>query len=77
MKGTYGDDKAACSTLAEPLKRRDVEVGTRQKGTAKEQGHGRKSYMFFSLNPLYQIEEDDWNTCLTKLEEKITLQSFP
>ena len=29
-----------------------------QKGTAKEQGHGRKSYKVFSLNPLYQIEED-------------------
>ena len=28
------------------------------KGTAKEQGHGRKSYKLFSLNPLYQIEED-------------------
>ena len=28
------------------------------KGTAKEQGHGRKSYKVFSLNPLYQIEED-------------------
>ena len=29
-----------------------------QKDTAKEQGHGRKSYKVFSLNPLYQIEED-------------------
>ena len=32
--------------------------GNRQKGIAKEQGHGRKSYKAFSLNPLYQIEED-------------------
>ena len=36
------------------------------KGTAKEQGHGRKSYKVFSLNPLYQIEEDYWNICLNK-----------
>ena len=28
------------------------------KGTAKEQEHGRKSYKVFSLNPLYQIEEE-------------------
>ena len=35
-------------------------------GTAKEQGHGRKSYKVFSLNPLYQIEEDYWNICLNK-----------
>ena len=28
------------------------------KRTAKEQGHGRKSYKVFSVNPLYQIEED-------------------
>ena len=26
--------------------------GNRQKGTAKEQGHGRKTYKVFSLNPL-------------------------
>ena len=26
---------------------------------AQEQGHGRKTYKVFSLNPLYQIEEDD------------------
>ena len=28
------------------------------KGTAKEQGHGKKSFKVFSLNPLYQIEEN-------------------
>ena len=28
------------------------------KGIAKEQGHGKTSYKVFSLNPLYQIEED-------------------
>ena len=27
-------------------------------GIAKEQGHGKTSYKVFSLNPLYQIEED-------------------
>ena len=32
--------------------------GNNQKGTAKEQGHGRMTYKVFSLNPLYQIEED-------------------
>ena len=39
---------------------------TWQKGTAKEQGHGRKSYKVFSLNPLYQIEEDYWNISFSK-----------
>jgi hypothetical protein len=28
------------------------------KGIAKEQGHGKKSFKVFSLNPLYQIEEN-------------------
>ena len=40
--------------------------GNRQKGTAKEQGHGRKTYKVFSLNPLYQSQEDYWNICLNK-----------
>ena len=31
------------------------------KGTAQEQGHGRRSYEVFSLNPLYQPQEDYWN----------------
>ena len=31
------------------------------KGTAKEQGHGRRSYEVFSLNALYQSQEDYWN----------------
>ena len=34
---------------------------TWQKGTAKEQGHGKKSFKVFSLNPFYQFGEDNWN----------------
>ena len=33
---------------------------------AQEQGHGRKSYKVFSLNLLYQIEEDYWNISFSK-----------
>ena len=32
-----------------------------QKDTAKEQGHGRKTYKVFSLTPFYQFGEDNWN----------------
>ena len=32
-----------------------------QKDTAKEQGHGKKSFKVFSLNPFYQFGEDNWN----------------
>ena len=35
--------------------------GNNQKDTAKEQGHGRKTYKVFSLNPFYQFGEDNWN----------------
>ena len=52
MRGTYRDDKAACSTLAVPLKRRDVEVGTvkrtwqRNKGMAENiQARSSKSFL--------------------------------
>ena len=38
MKGTKRDDKAACSTLAVPLKRRDVEVGTDKKAQQRNKG---------------------------------------
>ena len=34
---------------------------TWQKGTAKEQGHGRKTYKVFGLNPFYWFGEDNWN----------------
>ena len=49
------------------------------KGTAQEQGHGRRSYEVFSLNPLYQPQEDYWNinNVSTNPEEWTTLQSFP
>ena len=36
------------------------------KGTAKEQGHGRKSYKVFSLNHLCQFEEDYWKISFNK-----------
>ena len=34
---------------------------TYQKDTAKEQGHGGKTYNVFSLTPFYQFGEDNWN----------------
>ena len=40
--------------------------GNTLKGTAKEQGHGEKSYKVFSLNPLYQIEKNYWNISFSK-----------
>ena len=46
MKGTYGDDKAACSTLAEPLKRRDVEVGTDKRAQQRNKGMA-ENHTFF------------------------------
>ena len=68
MKRTYRDDKAACSTLAVPLKRRDVGVGTVKKTWQRNKGMAEKhtkSLDVFSLNPLCQIEED-WNTSFNK-----------
>ena len=35
--------------------------GNNQKDIAKEQGHGRKTYKVFSLNPFYQFGGDNWN----------------
>ena len=35
--------------------------GNNQKDIAKEQGHGRKTYKVFSLNPFYYFGEDNWN----------------
>ena len=35
--------------------------GNNQKGTAKEQGHGRMTYKVFGLNPFYWFGEDNWN----------------
>ena len=35
--------------------------GNNQKDIAKEQGHGRKTYKVFSLNPFYLFGEENWN----------------
>ena len=40
-----------------------------QKDIAKEQGHGRKSYKVFSLNPLYQFKANVGKISSTNPEE--------
>ena len=66
MKETYRDDKAACSTLAVSLKRWDVEVGTDKRAQQRNKGMAENRTNVCSLNPLYKIEEDDWNFCFHK-----------
>ena len=72
-RNTYRDDKAACSTLAVPLKRWDVEVGT-VKWTWHR--HGKTSYKVFSLNPI-KLRTMFGIHLLTNLEEWTTLRSSP
>ena len=56
MRGTYRDDKAACSTLAVPLKRRDVEVGTVKRAQQRNKGMPENRTNVCSLNHLYQFK---------------------
>ena len=52
MRGTYRDDKAACSTLAVSLKRWDVEVGTDKRARQRNKGMAENRTNVFSLSSL-------------------------
>ena len=74
-RNTYRDDKAARSTLAVSLKG-EMLRWEQTKGHSKGTRAWQKINKVFSLHPLYQIEENYWNTyLLTNPEEGTTLQS--